>query len=151
MLKIAFYLINLLMLSLVVGTMFGIWLGYNPAKLSYATYVEQQQNVIRALNIKLPLFAAVGIVLTIISAILSRGNQNTLYFLIAAIFCLIIAGIVTRFFNQPINAKMMTWTIQSPPLNWMELRDNWWMWHIVRMIAGITGISCLFLGFLIKR
>jgi hypothetical protein len=46
--------ILLLVLSLLVGTMFGIWVGFNPASLSAAAYVEQQQNAIRSLNTLLP-------------------------------------------------------------------------------------------------
>jgi hypothetical protein len=33
----------LVTLALLVGTMFGIWVGYNPAGLSATAYVEQQQ------------------------------------------------------------------------------------------------------------
>lgn len=31
-------------LALLTGTMFGIWVGFNPASLSASAYVEQQQN-----------------------------------------------------------------------------------------------------------
>ena len=39
---------NIVLAALVVGTMFGIWLGYDPARLTASAYVEQQQNAIRA-------------------------------------------------------------------------------------------------------
>jgi uncharacterized membrane protein len=42
------------LLALLVGTMFGIWIGFNPASLSALAYVEQQQNTIRSLNTLLP-------------------------------------------------------------------------------------------------
>jgi uncharacterized membrane protein len=137
--------------SLVVGTMFGIWFGYNPVNLSYPGYLEQQQQVINALNTKLPLIAAGGIVLTFISAFLSKNNRSALYLLIAAAVCLIIAGIVTRFLNQPINTKVMQWTIESPPMDWAEVRDTWWKYHIIRLSAGIVGLSLLIIGMLINH
>jgi uncharacterized membrane protein len=130
--------------------MFGIWFGYNPVNLSYPGYMEQQQQVISALNINLPLLAAVGIVLTIISAILSRHNKSVLSLLMAAAVCLIIAGIVTRFLNQPINAIVMQWTIEAPPMDWAEVRDTWWKYHIIRLSAGIAGLSFLIIGMLIN-
>jgi hypothetical protein len=55
--------ILLLLLSLLIGTMFGIWVGFNPASLSAAAYVEQQQNSIRSLNTLLPVMGAVCILL----------------------------------------------------------------------------------------
>jgi hypothetical protein len=37
----------IVLLALLVGTMFGIWIGFNPSSLSASAYVEQQQNAIR--------------------------------------------------------------------------------------------------------
>jgi uncharacterized membrane protein len=95
--------------------------------------------------------AAVGIVLTIISAFLSRDNKTTMYVLIAAAICLIIAGIVTRFLNQPINSDVMLWTVQNPPADWMDIRDTWWTYHIIRLISGVAGLSLLIIGLLLDR
>ncbi len=151
MIKTVLYVINLLVMAFVVGTMFGIWFGLNPFKMSYPLYLEQQQQLIRALNVKLPLIAAVGIVLTIISAILLRGDRNAFILLIVAAVLFIIAGIVTRFLNQPINTEVMKWLADHPPSNWMEVRDKWWKWHTVRLIAGIIGFCLLSFGLLKSR
>ena len=128
--------------------MFAIWYGLNPNRLSYPDYLIHQQQLIKQLNVKLPLLAAVAILLTIISAILSRGDKTTLMLLIFAAVFLIIAGIVTRFLNQPINAQVMTWIADNPPSDWIKLRDDWWKWHIVRLISGIIGFGFLIFGFL---
>ncbi len=96
--------IDLLLVALLVGTMFGIWIGFNPAGLSASTYIEQQQHTIRALNTLMPLLGAVCIVLTIVLAVLAKDSPRVRYLLVATIVCLLIAGIVTRFRNQPINS-----------------------------------------------
>ena len=36
--------VDLLLVALLAGAIFGIWIGFNPAGLSPATYVEQRQN-----------------------------------------------------------------------------------------------------------
>lgn len=128
--------------------MFAIWYGFNPNKLSYPDYVVHQQQLIHQLNVKLPALAAVAIILTIVSAILSRSDKKMLIMLVAAAVFLIIAGVVTRFLNQPINAQVMTWVADNPPSNWMELRETWWKWHIVRLVSGTIGFGFLILGFL---
>ena len=46
---------DLLLVSLLVGTMFGIWLGFNPVSLSAGAYVEHQQQAIRALQVVMAL------------------------------------------------------------------------------------------------
>ena len=133
--------ILVVLLALLVGTMFGIWVGFNPASLSASAYVEQQQNTIRSLNTLLPAMGAVCILLTVVLALLSRGDWRSRCLLIAAAVLMIIAALVTRFANQPINALVMTWSIQSPASNWTQLRDEWWQWHTVRTVAGIAALA----------
>jgi uncharacterized membrane protein len=137
---------NLLVVALIAGTVFGIWLGYDPASLSPGTYIEQQQEVIRALNVRMPVLGATAILLTVSSAVLARAERRALYLLVAAVACLLVAGLVTRFGNQPINAIVMTWNAHTPPADWMNLRDEWWKWHIVRTLAMIGGLSLILLA-----
>jgi len=62
------------------------------------------------------------------------------------VICLAIAGVVTRFGNQPINAVVMTWSPEAPAANWMELRDTWWHWHILRTVAGVAALALALLA-----
>jgi uncharacterized membrane protein len=140
--------ILLLLFSLVVGTTFGVWAGFNPSSLSATAYVEQQQNAIRSLNTLLPAMGAACILLAGWLAFRAKGNARMRYLLIGAIVCLVIAAMVTRFGNQPINAEVMTWNPQSPPANWTQLRDTWWQWHVVRTLAGILGLALALLALL---
>jgi membrane protein YqaA with SNARE-associated domain len=64
---------NVLLAGLVVGSVFGIWLGYNPASLSASAYIEQQQHAIEALNVTMPVLGAICIVLTLVHALLVRA------------------------------------------------------------------------------
>jgi len=137
---------DLLLGSLLVGTMFGIWLGFNPVSLSAGAYVEHQQQAIRALNTPMPILGLTCIVLTVALAAFERGNSPAWYFLVIAVADFAVAGIITRFANQPLNAQMMMWTPLAPPPNWMELRDAWWNWHIARTAAGVFGQSFLILA-----
>jgi uncharacterized membrane protein len=134
---------NLLLAALVVGTMFGIWLGYNPAELSSGAYIEQQQHAIRALNVTMPVLGALTELLTLASAILSRGDRRRFALFVAALVCFVAAGVMTRFLNQPINAVVITWSALAPPTNWVELRDEWWRWHILRTAIGVAGLGLL--------
>jgi uncharacterized membrane protein len=138
----------LLLLALLVGTMVGIWVGFNPASLSASAYVEQQQSAIRALNVLLPATGAVCIVLTLALAFMAAGDPRSRYSLLAVAALLVVAGLVTRFGNQPINAIVATWNAQAPPANWAQLRDEWWHWHVVRSMAGVGAFALLVLSVL---
>jgi hypothetical protein len=142
----SFRFISLLLTSLLVGAMFGIWLGFNPVALTAMAYVEMQQNAIRALNVSLPVLGLVCVLLTAALAALTKADKRGRYLLVTAAICLAIAGVVTRFGNQPINAAVMTWSPQAPAANWMELRDSWWHWHILRTVLGVSGLSLALLA-----
>ena len=138
--------VSLLLTSLLVGAMFGIWLGFDPAVLTSQAYVEMQQNAIRALNTSLPALGLICILLTAALAVLVKDDKRGRYLLVAATICLAIAGVVTRFGNQPINSVVMTWSPEAPAANWTELRDAWWHWHILRTVAGVGALALALLA-----
>ena len=133
---------NIVMAGLIAGTLFGIWIGYNPQNLSAQTYVEQQQSVIKALNTMMPILGLIAIILTLIAAFMQKSNQTVFIILLAATVLLITSGLVTRFGNQPINSIVMTWNKADVPNNWLELRNKWWSWHVIRAITALVAF-CL--------
>ena len=135
--------VTVLLAGLLVGTMFGIWLGYDPATLSGPAYVEVQQSAIRALNLTLPALGAICIALCLVCAAMARNARAQALTFIAAAGLLVAAGLITRFLNQPINAIVMTWDPQSPPAEWTLLRDQWWRWHMVRTSMALVGFALL--------
>jgi uncharacterized membrane protein len=146
MLTTSIRFMSLFLTSLLVGAMFGIWMGFNPAALSPMAFVEMQQNAIRALNVSFPALGFVCIVLTAVLAFLTKNDARGRYLLVAAVLGLIAAGLITRFGNQPINAVVMTWSPQAPASNWTELRDTWWHLHVYRTIAAIAALALALLA-----
>lgn len=141
----------LMLVALLVGTMVGIWVGFNPAGLSSSAYVEQQQDAIRAFNVLLPAVGAGCVLLALLLAFMSSGDPRSRYLLVAVAVLLVVAGLVTRFGNQPINAVVASWSAQSPAANWAQLRDDWWYWHVVRSVAGVLALALLVLAVLGAR
>src|SRR5688500_18676995 len=103
--------VDVLLVSLLVGTMVSLWLGLHPGDLSPGAYVEQQQHLIHALNTPMPLLGAVCILLTTVLAVLHRGKRLACSLLVGTVVCLVVAGVITRVVNQPINSQVMTWSI----------------------------------------
>ena len=68
--------LNVLLAALVAGTVFGIFIGYNPVDLTYSAYVEQQQLVIGNLKVLMPVLVLITILLTGLSAYLQRSNKG---------------------------------------------------------------------------
>ena len=138
---------SMVFVSLVVGAMFGIWRGYDPALYSAATFVDVHQGAVRGLNDLLPAMGLASIAMIAVLAFLARKRPRVPWRYAAAAAALAVAGIVTRFGNQPINDIVMGWGA-SPPEGWEALRDTWWNWHLTRLSAGFAGelvlISAIF-------
>lgn len=141
---------NVVMAALVAGAIFGIWLGYNPKGLSAPTFIEQQQSAISALNTLMPILGLITILLTVSSAILHKKEKKAFAVLLIAILFLVLTGITTRFGNQPINSIVMTWDMNTPPDNWIELRDQWWTYHMIRTSTALVAL-CLVVWVSIKK
>jgi uncharacterized membrane protein len=79
-------------------------------------------------------------VITILSAFLQKKNKPVFNALLIAAVFLIACIMITRFGNKPIDDVVMTWTRDSLPGNWSELRDKWWSFHVMRTIAELSAL-----------
>lgn len=132
--------LNIIIAALLAGVSFGIWIGFNPMDLSASVYIEQQQNMLQALRVLMVLLVLTATIITIISAFLHKGNKPVFVALLVAATFFIACILITRFGNKPIDDIVLTWTSNSPPDNWTELRDKWWSLHIMRTIAELAAL-----------
>lgn len=142
--------LNIIMAAVVAGSILGIFLGYSPKDLSAATFIEQQQSAITHLNTLMPILGFITILLTITSAILRKKEKGAFAILLVATFFLVLSGLTTKLGNQPINSVVMTWDMNTPPSNWVELRDQWWSYHELRTLTAFIAL-CLIVWTSIKK
>ena len=134
--------LNIIIAALLAGTSFGIWMGFNPLNLSPSTYIEQQQNMIRALNVLMITLVFSATIITIVSALLQRTDKQAFIPLLIASVFFISCILISRFGNQPINSEIMKWSSGTHQGNLSDLRDKWWTFHIIRTISELIAL-CL--------
>jgi archaellum biogenesis protein FlaJ (TadC family) len=132
--------LNIIIAALLAGVSFGIWIGFNPSGLSPSTFIEQQQNMLQSLRTLMVSLVVIATLLTILSAYLQKHDKPTFISLIIAAVFFIACILVTLLGNKPIDDIVITWTKDTFPNNWVELRDNWWSFHILRTIAEIIAL-----------
>ena len=135
----ALQLTSIMLLSLILGTVFGIWRGYDATTYMPSTFIEMHQGAVRGLNVILPLFGLATLVITASLAILSRDRPGVLWLYGLAFVSIAIAGVVTRFGNQPINELVMGWTASNLPADWTAIRDRWMNLNAIRVITSFAG------------
>jgi len=132
--------LNIILVALLAGTSFGIWVGLNPMNYSTSTYIEQQQHLVLSLQTLLVSLVIMATLVTMVSAFLQRKHKTTRIALAGAAVFLLSCIIITRLGNVPIQTEMLTWNADSVPDDWTRLRDDWWSFHIMRTIAELIAL-----------
>lgn len=135
--------LNILLVALLAGTSFGIWMGLNPMNYSASTYIEQQQNLVVSLQTLLVPLVIMATLVTIVSAFLQRKNKKVSIALLLAALLLLSCIFITRFGNLPIQTEILKWKANFFPENWTTLRDKWWLYHIMRTIAELIALALI--------
>lgn len=132
---------NVIIAALLAGTSFGIWFGLNPSHYSPSTYLEQQQQLVSSLNTLMVSLVVVATLVTVTSAYLQRTNRIVFAILSFAALCFASCIVISRFGNLPIQTEMATWSVNSLPADWTDLRDKWWSYHKIRTIAELLALA----------
>lgn len=65
---------------------------------------------------------------------------------VVALMALVLLGgvlILTLAVNLPINADQVDWNVQSPPADWVRVRDRWQVAHAIRTAAAVLAFGLL--------
>jgi hypothetical protein len=132
--------VNIILVALLAGTSFGIWIGFSPEDYLVTTYIEQQQHLVHSLNSLMVFLVMMATLITIISAFVHRQSKTVFITLLFGAVFLASCIFISRFGNLPIQTEMLKWSPNSYPLNWTELRDKWWMYHILRTNGELIAL-----------
>lgn len=137
-------LIHVLAISsagIITGGQYVVSFDYNPAGTTASFYTEKMQYAIH--HIGTPLFGMLiaSTALCFLAALLYlRESRRTSMLLAGAAACLLIGALITKFGNIPLLDMIDTWNVASPPANWLEITERWYMFHTVRFAIDLVGL-----------
>lgn len=73
-------------------------------------------------------------------------RTSTRWLTVAALALLVFVFGLTLTVNLPINADQLHWSAQSPPSDWIDVRDRWQIAHAVRTTAAVVAFAILALA-----
>jgi uncharacterized membrane protein len=138
--------------ALATGALMVNWIGLGRAmsRLPAPTYVEFHQATNHTFDPYMPIVVVGallgGIVLAIFS---SRVHSLSGELAIGGSACYAGVLTITLSTNLPINQQIASWSIQSPPDDWIQIRANWIRFHIIRTIISLPGLACYVLACLV--
>ncbi len=76
--------------------------------------------------------------------VLLRGNGPVIAFwlLVSASLGLLIAAVLTRAINIPINRQLMAWSSEAPPREFSEVWSRWERIHSIRTVLTVMALVC---------
>ena len=130
------------LLFLLSGVFWGSWLsiGRSFHEFSLSEFVHIAQIINRNLGVSMRIISIPCIILMLLSNWLSP--QKTFVELLlypGSILLTISALLITILIEVPMNNKMITWTTESAPLNWKEIRKRWQFYNDTRTLISLLG------------
>lgn len=147
------HLINLVLVSVFVGTEFAISFFVHPVlrRLPQSVHLASVQVLGRILGKVMPIWIPL-IIVSVLPVLYFIGDtsSNAFWLTVAGTLCIVLMLAVSLLGNVPINKQVIEWNPQSPPDNWLVLRNRWDNLHRVRVALNIAAIIFLLLGVLVQ-
>ena len=90
----------------------------------------------------------VGLISTGVLLFLLRRRQTAFVLTLVATLCFVGMLALFAFGNNPLNQQIATWTPQSLPANWHEIRDAWDRFHAASSAFATLAFTALLIALL---
>jgi len=139
-------LITLVLVALVAGVFWGPWLGLSRSIDSFtpATFLAIGRTMIGNLAPVMPVLMLLAAASQLALLVLLYRQRSTGFPTVAIGFALfLVALLVTLLVEVPIDNQLKSWTLASMPANWMDLRDKWERFHVIRTFSALVGMAMM--------
>jgi uncharacterized membrane protein len=135
-----FSALSLLFLS--SGVFWGSWLsiGRSFHEFALSEFVHIAQIINRNLGISMRIISIPCIILMVLCAWLFPQKTLAEFLLYpCSILLAISALLITVLIEVPMNNKIITWTTDSAPLNWKDIRKRWQFYNDIRTLTSLLS------------
>ena len=148
---------TLKLLQLIAVVLMGVQLGVSyahfmqmPGKLALPLdcYILVQNQVI-SYQVKLAFIEVPSIVSAIAAAVLLRNHHKAFWLTLTGAICMVLMLLIWAVLIQPINQQIDVWTPATVPSHWTDLRYQWHLYHLVRLLLAAVGMVALTLSLLV--
>jgi hypothetical protein len=151
MMKRVVHFLAVCLAGIIMGGQYVVSFDYCATGMTGPFFTEKMQYAIH--HIGTPLFAMLiaATVFNFLAAFLYRSEPRSCYLLAGAGTLLLIGGLITAFGNIPLLNAIDTWSVSSPPANWLEIANRWYLFHSVRLGVDVVGFVLALLSVFTRR
>lgn len=140
------------------GLAAGIFLGHRMGVsfampiLSPSSFVQLQQVIHRYFARMMPplVLSAMGASIAWVALSVGRTPSLASWLAAAAALAMVVAAVLTRVVNIPINAKLITWRVEAPPADLSTLWAPWERVHSVRTVLAVGAFIAQVIAFAVS-
>ena len=142
-------LISILLSALVAGMFYGPWAALSRSMNTFEPEVflaivdRMNRNIAPVMTVLMP---AAFLSIVPVLFLSYPTHPRTFYLTLAGFIFFLLALLVTMFVEVPIVEQIVTWTVDTLPANWQQLRDRWRRFHVIRVVAGLASLVFLLAG-----
>jgi hypothetical protein len=140
---------------LVAGVMWGTWLSLSRTMTRYdaTTFLADGQHMIDNLGTVMAVLmistAAIGLLVVVV--LFMRRFTAAAWLALLGLALLGAVLVVTLAVEVPIDNQIKTWTVDTLPSDWMDIRARWSDFHTLRTFLSLAGVAAVVAAALSNR
>src|SRR5215813_7779839 len=137
--------LNIMLYALVAGVLWGTWvsLGRTMTQYDATTFLADGKHMIANLaSLMAVLMISAAVVALVVAFLLFRRRSTVAGWLaLVGLLLLIAVIVVTLSVEVPINQRIKTWTVETLPSDWFDIRARWAAFHTLRTFLSLAGLA----------
>ncbi|MDQ2657856.1 MAG: DUF1772 domain-containing protein [Bacteroidota bacterium] len=143
--------ITLVLVMLVTGVFWGTWFTLTRSLSEFPpdNFIRIGKTIIGNVAWPMRILMPATLLALILLCISSLRQRPPLYFFLTATVLMFATLLITVGVEVPIDNQIKTWTVETIPDNWPELRSTWDQFHALRTLTSVLSFLSLTIGVVI--
>jgi uncharacterized membrane protein len=133
----------MLLLAMTTGVFWGTWFTLTRSidEFSAAEFIHIGKVIIANVGDPMKVIMPGTLLLLILCLVFAyRQSKSKFYLMMTSLVLMIIALVITLGVEVPIDNQIKTWTAETVPSNWTELRSTWATYHAARTFISLASL-----------
>ncbi len=139
------HFVNVMLYVLVAGVMWGTWLSLGRTMTRYdaTTFLADGKHMIDNLATVMAVLMICSAVVGLITVVLlfRQGSRAAGWLALVALVFLLGVLVVTLAVEVPIDNRIKTWTTDTLPSDWLDIRARWADFHTLRTFLSLGSVA----------
>jgi uncharacterized membrane protein len=142
------YCLSLILVMLVTGVFWGTWFTLTRSLDTFPpdNFIRIGKTIISNVAWPMRVLMPLTLITLLWLCLITIKQRPSIYFFVASFLLMTVTFIITVGIEVPIDNMIKTWTAETLPGNWTELRSRWDTFHTLRTFTSIMAFVSITVG-----